>query len=159
MKKIYFISKEISQFLYADCNSHNLNIVNMGVTLFHRNSSKYSSNSECIFRISQDGLLNLIPYMSKRLIWAPTLADFKYFLMNRNVETNDIQNQELKANISNLTTGCFVLAVRVPKHVGVAATSDHDLVEGLVMHKFPTSVNMMVSRENIFGLHLRYLAK
>ena len=27
------------------------------------------------------------------------------------------------------------------------------------MHKFPRAVNMMVSRENIFGLHLRYLSK
>jgi hypothetical protein len=27
------------------------------------------------------------------------------------------------------------------------------------MHKFPKSVNMMVSRENIFSLHLRYLTK
>ena len=27
------------------------------------------------------------------------------------------------------------------------------------MHKFPKAVNMMVSRENIFGLHLRYLSK
>jgi hypothetical protein len=28
-----------------------------------------------------------------------------------------------------------------------------------VMHKFPKNVNMMISRENIFGLHLRYLTK
>jgi hypothetical protein len=47
-----------------------------------------------------------------------------------------------------LSTGCFILALRIGK-----------LVEGIVMHKFPKAVNMMVSRENIFGLHLRYLSK
>ena len=72
MKKLYFISPEVSKFLYANTASQ-LNIINMGVALFHRNSSKYSSNSDCIFRISQDGLLNLIPYMSKRLIFVSTM--------------------------------------------------------------------------------------
>jgi hypothetical protein len=124
----------------------------MGVSLFHRNASKFSSNSECIFRISQDGLLNLIPYMSKRLIWARNLEQFKYFLMNKNIEIDQITDEGgLRTDIDNLSTGCFVLAVKL----GL----DDRLVEGIVMHKFPKNVNMMVSRENIFSLHLRYLTK
>ena len=69
MNKLFFISKPVSDFLYADCHNHNLNVVNMGVLLFIRNQSKLSSNAECIFRISQDGVLNLVPYMSKRLVY------------------------------------------------------------------------------------------
>ena len=52
MKKLYFISPEVSKFLYADSGRHQLNIVNMGVSVFFRNSSKFSSNAECIFRLS-----------------------------------------------------------------------------------------------------------
>jgi len=150
MKKLYFISPALSKFLYAD-SGHHLNIINMGVALFHRNSSKYSSNSECIFRISQDGLLNLIPYMSKRLVFASTVAQFKYFLMNKNIEVDSISEEwsGLRKDIDDMTTGCFILAVKIQE----------TLVEGIVMHKFPKSVNMMVSRENIFSLHLRYLSK
>lgn len=32
-------------------------------------------------------------------------------------------------------------------------------VEALTMHKFAKSSNMMVSREHIFSLHIRYLDK
>jgi hypothetical protein len=54
----------------------------------------------------------------------------------------------LRKSIDDLTPGCFVLAVKIK-----------GLTEGIVMHKFPKTVNMMVSRENIYGLHLRYLTK
>ena len=153
MKKIYFISAELSKFLYADSAAHNLNIVNMGVALFHRNSSKFSSNTECIFRISQDGLLNLIPFMTKRIVWAPTTEDFKQFLMAKSVDVDSIKSEELRESIANFSVGCFVLALRIPRE------GAEGLVEGLVMHKFPKCVGMMVSRENVFGLHLRYLSR
>ena len=122
----------------------------MGVALFHRNSSKYSSNSECIFRISQDGLLNLLPYMTKRLVYARTMDQFKYFLMHKNIEVDTVSEEGgLRKEIDDMTTGCFILALKIQE----------TLVEGITMHKFPKSVNMMVSRENIFSLHLRYLTK
>jgi hypothetical protein len=149
MKKIYFISPEISKFLYADSTGHHLNIINMGVSVFHRNASKFSSNAECIFRLSQDGLLNIIPYMSKRLIYAPDEASFKLFLLHKNIEIESLPEEGgLRKAIDDLSAGCFVLVIKIGR-----------LTEGIVMHKFPKNVNMMVSRENIFGLHLRYLSK
>ena len=149
MKKLYFISPEVSKFLYADSGRHQLNIINMGVSLFHRNASKFSTNAECIFRLSQDGLLNIIPYMKKRLVYAPTEQIFKLFLMQKNLEVDLLPEEGgLRKDIDDLTPGCFVLAVKIGH-----------LTEGIVMHKFPKNVNMMVSRENIFGLHLRYLTK
>ena len=154
MNKLYFISPQISRFLYADTAAHHLNIINMGVSLFYRNISKFSSNTECIFRISQDGILNVIPYMSKRIVWVKTEEQFKVFLMSKNLEVESIQDEDVKEEISNLSTGCFVLAIKVSKK-GTESVN----VEGIVMHKFPRNVNMMVSRENIFGLHLRYLNK
>ncbi len=54
----------------------------------------------------------------------------------------------MRKNIDDLTPGCFILAVKIG-----------ELTEGIVMHKFPKNVNLMISRENIFGLHLRYLTK
>lgn len=148
MNKLYFISNEVSRFLYADCEGHHLNIINMGVPVFLRNKSKFSSNSECIFRISQDGLLNLIPFMTKRLVYVPDLSTFKYFLMHKDIDTGAVPGEALRTTIENLSTGCFVLALKHEKGV-----------EGIVMHKFTKAVNMMVSRENIFSLHLRYLTQ
>ncbi len=51
MKKIFFITKEVSDYLYADSVHHNLLIINMGVGMFHRNQSRFGGAAECIFRI------------------------------------------------------------------------------------------------------------
>ena len=78
MKKIFFISKSVSDFLYADKDAHNLYIINMGVGMFNRNQSRWGgSASECIFRVDQDGVTNLVPYMTKRLVWAQSEQGFK----------------------------------------------------------------------------------
>lgn len=148
MKKLFFISPKLSKFIYADVYSHNLNTINMGVQLFLRNSSKFGSNSECIFRISQDGILNVIPYMTKRLIYTEKEDEFKQFLLGKNIDIDEIKGQKVKEEISNLTTGCFVLALKIG-----------DNVEALTMHKFQRAVTMMVSKEGVINLHLRYLSK
>lgn len=70
--------------------------------------------------------------------------------MNKNIEVESISEEGgLRKEVDDMTTGCFILALTIKER----------LFEGIVMHKFPKSVNMMVSRENIFSLHLRYLSK
>lgn len=91
--------------------------------------------------------------MTKRLVWLNTLDQLKYFLMNKNTDDKDLPGDKLREDITNLTIGCFVLALRVPGPGGV----NH--VEALTMHRFAHSINMMVSREHIFSLQVRYLDK
>lgn len=67
-KRISFISKELSDYLYMDCFKNQLNLINLGVTAFQRNNSKLGTNSDCIYRICQDGVLNILPYMTKRVV-------------------------------------------------------------------------------------------
>ena len=67
MKKVYYISKEVSDYLYADAH-HDLNIVNIGVLLFQRNVSKQGGAMECIFRVVQDGIINIVAHMTKRIV-------------------------------------------------------------------------------------------
>ena len=73
---MYYITKEVSDYLYTDVK-HELNIINIGVLLFQRNNGRYGGNMECIFRIVQDGIINIVPYMSKRIIKTTSLAVFK----------------------------------------------------------------------------------
>ena len=73
---MYYITKEVSDYLYTDAK-HELNIINIGVLLFQRNNGRYGGNMECIFRIVQDGIINIVPYMSKRIIKTTSLAVFK----------------------------------------------------------------------------------
>jgi hypothetical protein len=53
--------------LYTDSFKHEINLINLGVQVFQRNVSK-SSTGECIYRVVQDGLTNLVPYMTKRVV-------------------------------------------------------------------------------------------
>ena len=68
MKKVYYISKEVSDYLYTDAPKHQLNIINIGVLLFMRNNGRYGGNMECIFRIVQDGMMNVVPSRPKRYL-------------------------------------------------------------------------------------------
>lgn len=95
MKKVMFITESLSDFLYAD-DEHKLNIISVGVALFHRNQSKLSSNSECIYRISQDGLRYITPSLKKRICFTTDEASFKRLIMNHYHSIKDLPSVELQ---------------------------------------------------------------
>ena len=146
MNKLYFVSKEVSDFLYSDLASHNLNLVNLGCLLFQRNVSRYS-NTECIFRIAQDGILNVLPYLTKRLVYTDSETLFKNLISKRINQFEIVADQETRASMEGMTPGCFILALKL--------ASGH--VEAITMHKFKDALSTMVAKENLFSLHLRYL--
>jgi hypothetical protein len=67
MNKITYISKQLSDYLYTDSQCHKLDILHLGVPLFSRNYSRFAG-AECIFRICQEGVINLVQYMTKRIV-------------------------------------------------------------------------------------------
>jgi len=111
-RKIYFISNEVSEFLYTDAFKNHLNIINIGVQLFQRNNSKFGG-TECIFRIVQDGVLNLIPYMTKRIIRTTDLSIFKKCISKRYNGSYSIfgDDKETAEELDSYSPGCFVLVL------------------------------------------------
>ena len=83
MKKVYFISKELSRFLHADSQKHELKIINLGCTVFVRNQSKKSQNVECIYRICQDGVKFLLPWMHNRILSTSDFTSFRRLITER----------------------------------------------------------------------------
>ena len=79
MNKISFISKELSDYLYTDALSSKLDIINMGVPLFQRNNSRFGG-TDCIYRVLQSGVINLVPYMTKRIVKTDCLELLKELL-------------------------------------------------------------------------------
>ena len=59
-----------------------MDLISLGVHLFQRNNSKYSG-TECIYRVVEDGILNLIPYMTKRLVRTKNIEILKKLIMFR----------------------------------------------------------------------------
>lgn len=75
MKKISFISKSLSDYLYANVDQ-SLNIIDIGVPLFQRTNAKHAA-PECLYRVVQDGIVNVAPFMTKRIVRTSSLAALK----------------------------------------------------------------------------------
>ena len=150
MNKISFISKEMSEYLYTDVECKKLSLLNIGVPLFQRNHSRFAG-SECIFRINQEGILNIIPYMTKRIVKSKDLSIFKKYISHRyNGSISAVaHDKELAEQIKNITPGCFVFVYE----------NEQGGVEAIAMHKFEFAVSSMISREAAFNFQLRYLSK
>ena len=69
-KKINFVSKGVLNLLRAD-KRNQMNLIACGIKLFSYNKFKGNDHSEnyCKYRICQDGLNYLIPYMTKRIFY------------------------------------------------------------------------------------------
>jgi len=147
MKKVYYISPELSRFLHADSEKHELNIINMGVIAFLRNQAKQSANVECIFRICQDGLTFLAPQMKNRILFTDDLDSFKHLIMQRYHQITDVPSKELGNSIDKLGVGCFVVVYRKDGNI-----------EPVTMYRFTSNFSAMISKENLFSLHMRYLS-
>lgn len=145
MNKVYFVSKEVSEFLKHD-PGHQLNLVNLGLNLFTRNVSKFS-NTECIFRIQQEGALAMVPFMTKRLVRTNDLSILKWLISHRMTSLDAVTDLKAREQIDGLTPGCFVFVVHLP----------NGLIEAIVLHKFKDAVSTMVSKENLYSLQMRYL--
>lgn len=126
-----------------------MSLVNLGATIFQRNNSKFSG-TECIYRIVQDGILNVLPYITKRIVRTKSLDIFKSFISARyNSFEESCYDADFKQLIEDLTPGCFVFVYELP-------SGD---VEALSMHKFKNSLSTMIPKDHALSLHMRYLSK
>jgi len=96
MKKVHFISRSLSRYLHADSEQHQLKIISMGCNVFVRNQGKNSANVECIFRVCQDGIRFVLPWIKNRIVFTSCADTFTRMIMNRYHEpTTDIPDKEL----------------------------------------------------------------
>lgn len=143
-----FITDSMSDFLYAD-DEHKLNIISVGVTLFIKNQSKTSTNSECIYRICQDGLRFITPSLGKRIVKTDCVESFKRLIMHHYHNLEDVPSAKLRDQVQKLSPGCFIVGYQMPggKHL-----------EAVTMHTFIASnMSTMISKENLYSLQMRHL--
>ena len=143
----------MSELLYCDSFKHAVDLVNIGVTVFERNKSKYSG-TECIYRIVQDGVLSILPYLTKRVVRSKNFDIFKKLISSRynGFQLTDLcGDKEVFEQIDDLTSGCFVFVLDLPDQDGAQR------VEALSMHKFNGALSTMISKDAALSLHMRYL--
>ncbi|KAK6106374.1 NOL1/NOP2/sun family protein [Brugia pahangi] len=62
-RTLYFVNSAVKQFLL--CNQDKVKVINAGIRMFGRVESKYNI---CQFRILQDGIRTILPYLGKRTV-------------------------------------------------------------------------------------------
>ncbi|KAI8817926.1 cytosine(34)-C(5)-methyltransferase [Fimicolochytrium jonesii] len=77
-KTVYFVSTAVRNIVTAG-NSYRLNIVNSGIVTFTRNSA-HDGGAGSPFRLSNDGLSTIAPFVSDKCVIQASLADIKVLL-------------------------------------------------------------------------------
>jgi hypothetical protein len=108
-KRINFISKGIQHLLKSD-RRNQLKLVNVGVKLFSLNKQKDAEENPnyCKYRICQDGLIYLLPFMSKRIYFCNE-ETFKYLLTKKDIKKEEISEEGLKEKLDLVKSGCVIL--------------------------------------------------
>jgi len=125
-----------------------LNIVDIGVPVFLRTAAKGAA-PECLYRVAQDGLANVAPFMTKRIVRTTSLATLRQLIMHRYSAIESLEDEALRPEIGKLSPGCFVIALEL-------ACGN---TEFLSMHICKSDLLALgLPKESLLGLHTRYLS-
>jgi len=145
-KKILLISEAIRKILDFDTKQV-LNKINLGVKAFARNKEGFSKNF-CRYRICQDSIVALFPFISKRKIKCQ-LADFKFILEKKNLRHDEIKNEELRQELKDMNEGSVVLYLEGGKDAKMAK-------DVLVCQNFTKTITIMCSKELYGSFYIKY---
>ena len=142
MNKLLLVNRGLSDFFYADKNKQ-INLIAAGAESFIRNSSKNYSGVDCIFRISQNGVRHIYPFMKKRIFYID-IEMFKFLLNVKRINVEELEESDFKLNMKKLSCGCFVVVTKVGE----------DKEEALVLHRHVKHINTMISELNLHKIKL-----
>lgn len=108
-KKLNFVSKGVYNLLKYD-NRNQLKIMAVGVKLFSINKKTLDKTGQecCVYRVCQDGLMYVIPFMRKRVYFCGKEL-FIQLIKGVDVRHSELPSQELRILLDNLSSGCLVM--------------------------------------------------
>ena len=112
-KKLNFISKGLLHLIKSD-RRNQLKLINLGVKLFSMNKRKIPEEDDtdfCKFRICQDGLIYLLPFMSKRIYFCDDKNLFIKLIKVVDLKKEEIEDIELRNQLNEVKSGCIVLVL------------------------------------------------
>jgi multisite-specific tRNA:(cytosine-C5)-methyltransferase len=153
-KRMYTITDSLRQYLACD-SKEQLRVTCCGLKAFERQEIKDADggddNSVCDFRLTQDGLPMMFPFVRHRII-RPTFEDYKKLLERRtlafeyNAEAPQravISDEDTKKAILDLSLGCCIL---IPRDEDLAAVNVSKLDLAIACWRGRTSCNLLVSK-------------
>ncbi|ORX46233.1 multisite-specific tRNA:(cytosine-C(5))-methyltransferase [Piromyces finnis] len=153
-RTVYFISDSVKSILNSE-DSHRILVVNSGVKMFFRNEG--DGNVKCSYRIVNEGLNTLSPYLSEKRIINATLEDLRVLLEEDYPHINGF-TENTKSALEGLDQGSFVLRF-IPSE---SDNNDNCLIRTkleLPVWKARSSVNLLMKKAEKKSLAWRLLGK
>jgi multisite-specific tRNA:(cytosine-C5)-methyltransferase len=162
-KKISYVSKGVLNVLNAD-KRNKFKIINFGVKLFSLNKKKVDQEY-CQYRICQDGLPFILPFITKRIFFCHENL-FVRLLKQSDMKKNEINDPVLQESLAELSYGCIIL-VSVkdkPKISDVTKMSCDDYneylrnnyLDSLCCYISAIRIATMINKEHQFVFNLKY---
>ncbi|XP_054158247.1 RNA cytosine-C(5)-methyltransferase NSUN2-like [Oppia nitens] len=144
-KNIYFLTKAAKEIVVN--NQQNIKLINGGVRLFSRSDDKVNP---CGFRITQEGLQSLYPYLNNDDVIELSTSDAKQLLSNDNMPLDQFTGCDPQKLIK-LSSGCCVLVIKKD----VESNEDLPLILPICCWKGKTSLRAYIAKnERIHYLRL-----
>ena len=161
-KKINFMSKGVMDLLKLD-KKQKLFVQNAGVKLFKANKQKdENAVNFCLYRVCQDGLMYLLPFMHKRIFY----VNEKFFvdiLMKKEMKHNDITDEEVKNSLKEIGSGCVVLVnvknkIKDNEKEGLNYDNylKNNFIDAICCHNANTRLTTMINKEHQHIFELKY---
>ena len=149
--KIAFISKGVYDFLCFDKKGQ-LKVENAGVKIFEKHKCKTSEGDYCAFRVCQDGLMYVLPFMHKRVVFTNT-ENIKILLQKNEVFVDEFTDKKLCDVVKNMDIGCGVLVNVKDSNKGL--TKDN-FIDGFCCFFSKRKVCLMIGQEHKHVFKLKY---
>ena len=163
-KKINFVSRGVMNLLRLD-KKQKLFVQNAGVKLFKANKQKdENAINFCLYRVCQDGLMYLLPFMHKR-IFCIKEKFFVDILKKKEIKHDDIdeEEKELKIKLKEIGPGCVVLVNtknRQKENEKEGTNYDkyikENFIDAICCHNANTRITTMINKEHQHIFELKY---
>jgi multisite-specific tRNA:(cytosine-C5)-methyltransferase len=168
-KKINFVSKGVQDVLESD-KRNMLKLINVGVKLFSFNKLKEGQSSDhfCKYRVCQDGLMNVIPFLTKRILFCDESLFVKLLTVSDILHT-DIEDEELRTALANNKSGCVIMVYvkEKPLHLDISKYDANEYlvylkanyVDSICCYSSAVRISSQISRDHHFVYDLKYNIK
>lgn len=172
-KRINFVSKGVFQLLKSDSRNQ-IKIMAVGVKLFSINKKTVDSigQEQCLYRVCQDGLSYVIPFMRKRVYFCGRRL-FTDLIKAVDIKHTDFgeDNEDLKNLLQNISTGCVVLILLKNTEKEIKYTHEQifnmtyeeylaflkeNYQDALCCYNSPIRISTMINKEHQHVFNLKY---
>ena len=163
-KKINFISKGVCDLLKSDQKNIVLKLQNAGVKTFNKekikNENNKNNNDYCKFRICQDGLMYILPFIHKNIFYFNEELFIK-LLKNGEILKEEINNESIK-NIINKKAhfGCIIIvnSKKLPENYENIEHNflKENFIDAICCFNAQIKITTMINKEHQFVYNLKY---